>query len=310
MPQSTRIHKDAAMTEISVAYKNDGLISPSFPEVNVVHNTNDYYVFTKSNFRREKTIWAKGGYPARTSWELSTQSYSLKRHALEELVYDEDRENQDPAVQLDIQTTEDLTDKILLEQEADLSSLIGLASNWANATSLTSTFAWSANTTLSNPILFVDSATAVISQNTGKKANVTVMNLPTWNATKEHISIVDRIKHTSRDSVSHEMVAKLFGVEKLLVSSAVENTGEEGLADSMNFLLTDCAWVAYVEMSPGLRKPSALYRFTKRGDGGSGVRMFRYRDDRAEADVLRAKKRWQHKSPASDCAYHINNTVQ
>ena len=172
MPQRTRIHQDRPLTEISIKYRNARLIADMLvPAVPVKFDTDTFYVYTKDNLRDDETLWAKGARAAQSDFEVSTSSYTLERHALEALIPDEDRQNADPAIQLDIDHTENLTDKLLLQKEKTLADLIGSAANWDNVTSLTSTLACSANTTLSNPILFIDSASSVIAQNTGKLPN-------------------------------------------------------------------------------------------------------------------------------------------
>lgn len=310
MPSSSRIHQDKALSDLSVAYRNDRFIADELvPAVPVVHDSDSFYVYSKDNLRDEQSLWAKGARAARVDFEVSTSSYLLERHALEELVLDEDKANADPAIRLEMDATENLTDKILLEKEKALATLIGTPANWGNLTSLTSTFAWSAATTLSNPILFVDSATSVIAQNSGKMANVMAIDHRTFMTAKEHPSIVDRVKYTSADSITAPMLAKLFNISRLLVAGAIENTAQEGLTDTMAFVWTDLAFIAYMEQSPGLKKPSALYQFQQRSEGRP-FSVFRYREDETEGDVIRVKAKYQMKVVASDCAYLINNTVQ
>ena len=309
MPQKTRIHQDKALSELSVAYRNSRFIADALvPAVSVNHESDLYYVYTKDSLRDEQSLWAKGARAARVDFEVSTASYQLERHALEELVLDDDRKNADPAIRLDMDATENLTEKIQLEKEKSLAVLIGTPSNWANLTSLTSTFCWSAQTSLSNPILFVDSASSVIAQNSGKLPNVMALNHPSFLAAKEHPSIVDRVKYTSADSVNEAMLAKLFSIERLLVAGGIENTAQEGLTDTMAYIWTDAAFLAYMEQAPGLKKASAMYRFEKR-DAGGAFSVFRYREDETEGDVIRVKGWYQNKVVASDMAYLINNIV-
>lgn len=310
MPQRTRIHQDSALTELSVAYRNGRLIADELvPAVPVVHDSDVYYVYQKDNLRDEDTLWAKGARAGRVDFEASTASYVLERHALEELVLDDDKKNADPAIRLEMDATENLTDKILLHKEKSLATLIGTAANWGNVTSLTSTFAWSANTTLSNPILFVDSASSVIAQNSAKLPNVMAIDHRTFMAAKEHISIVDRVKYTSPDSITAPMLAKLFNVERLLVAGGIQNTSDEGLTDVTSFIWTDLAFLAYMEKSPGLKKASAMYRFEQRSQSNP-FQVFRYREDETEGDVIRVKAKYSQKCVASDMAYLIVNTVQ
>jgi hypothetical protein len=144
----------------------------------------------------------------------------------------------------------------------------------------------------------------VILQNTGKKANICVLSLVGFNAAKENMNITDRVKYTSADSVTEGMLAKLFNIGEVLVSRATNNVADEGLTDSMSFLMTDCAWVGYIEKSPGLRKASALYTFEK---GPFSVK--KYRVEERDGDMIEVSSMFAPKIVASDCGFSFWNVA-
>lgn len=311
MPLPSSVHQDQALENVSVAYKNGDLIAQELcPMVPVQHESNKYYVYSKDQLVLPETARAVAGEANKASFSLSTATYKLQEHALKDFIADRARANADPALNLEVDATEHLTQLILMRQEVDLANLISTGTAWANVTSLTSTFAWSANTTLSNPILFIDSAASTIIQQSGMIPNVCLINDPTFRAIKEHVSMVDRIKYTSADSISEDLIAKLFNVDKLLVGRGIQNTGGEGLADatSNSWIWTDMAFLAYVEKSPGLKKPSALYNFTMKQ--GNPVKVLRWREDNLESDAIQVSKLFQQQVPMSAAGYLIVNCVQ
>lgn len=310
MPLASQVHRDAALENISVAFRTTGLIASELsPAVPVVNESNVFHVYSRDSLILPETARSNGGEANRASWSISTSTYTLQEHALKDLVTDRDRRNADPAIKLDIDTTENLTEKIMMRKELDLANLVGTASNWGATTSLSSTLAWSANTTLSNPILNADSAAATVLQNSGKVPNVCAMDDRTFRAAKEHVSVVDRIKYTSAESVSEGLLAALFSVDKLLVARGVQNTGPEGLSEAMAFIWTDCAFFAYVETAPGLKKASALYTFTQT-EAGNPYKVSRWREDNLNGDMIEVSCMFQNRAVASACAYLIVNTVQ
>lgn len=310
MPLRAQMHRVAALENISVAFKSEGLIAQQLcPSVPVVHEDDVYFVYSRDSLILPETARANGAESQRASWSISTSSYHLEEHALKDLVTDRDRKNADPAIKLDIDLTEYLTEKILMRREVDLASLVGTAANWANTTSLSSTLAWSANTTLSNPILNADSAAAAILQASGKTPNVCALDDRTFRAAKEHVSVVDRIKYTSAESVSESLLARLLGVPQLLVARGIQNSGPEGLSESMTFIWTDMAFFAHIEKAPGLKKPSALYCFTQQ-EGGAPYQVSRWREDALKGDMIEVSTMFQNAAVASACAYLIVNTVQ
>ena len=311
MPRASNIHQNQALENISLAYKNGDLVAQDMcPMVPVQHESDSYYIYSRDSLNIPETARADGAESNRADFSLSTATYNCEEHAVKNIVTDRSRSNADAALNLDVSVTEHLTNIIMVRQEMQLADLIGSGTSWANTTSLTSTFAWSANTTLSSPLLFVDSAASTVAQRCGSVPNTVLLNDPAFRAAKEHVSVVDRIKYTSAESVSENLLAKLFGVEKLLVGRGIRNTGAEGLADATDntFIWTDLAWVGYVERNPGLNKPSALYNFTVKA--GNPVMVKKWREDKLGGDMIEVSKIFQQVAPMSAAGYLINNIVQ
>jgi len=309
MPLHGQLHRDKALENISIAYKPAGLIADELaPKVFVQNESDVYYVYSRDTMAVPETARANGTKSNRATWNMSTSAYHLEDHALNDVITERDRKNADSAIKLDSDVTEILTGKIALRRELDLASIVGTAGNWANATSLSSTQAWNQNTTLSNPVTLLDSAGSVVIQSSGLVPNVLAINEPTFRALKNHTSITGRIQYTSADSITEAMLGKLFAIDKVIVGRASYNTADEGLTDSMSFIWTDCALLAYVEKSPSLKKASALYTFWQNG-AGSPMVVKKWADESIGGDVVEVSTMFQHKPVATACAYHINNTI-
>jgi hypothetical protein len=309
MPKLSNVHVSQALQDISIAYKPTGLIADIVsPMVPVRHEADTYYVYSKDNFKIASTIWADTAVPNKAIWNVSTSTYALNRHGLRELVTDRTRDNADDAIKPDIDVTEGLTHQVLLRKEYDLLKLINTAANWAAAQSMSSTQVWTAMTDLSYPITFIDSASTSIRRRSGLLPNVITLPHPSFLAAKEHVTVKDRVKYTSAESITPDMFARLAGLEKCAVSGAIIDNAEEGAETTTTLvdIATDCALVLYAEQNPGLRKPSAIYQFVKEGSTAP-VRVRKYRDDAAEGDWIEVSTWFQHKVVSSDCAYHINN---
>jgi len=311
MPKSSQLHQNRPLENISIAYRNGDLVADMlFPTLPVVHESDTYYVYTKDNLRLNQTLRANGAEANEADWALSTASYRLDRHDLKHLVTDDDRNNADKAIKLDIDATEFLTDQILLRKEVGAATLAFTAANWANTTSLTSTLAWSSNSEGSNPILVAHSAASTIAQNAGKRPNVCAVDLRTYQALREHVSVIDRVKHTSKESVTENVLATLFDVSQLLVASGIRNTGEEALTDTTSFIWTDAALFCYIEKAPSLKKLSTFYQFVQNNANGNGRTVKKYRDEPREGDMVEVQSKYDLVAVASDTAYLVVNTVQ
>ena len=309
MPVQGPIHVDRPLTNISIAYQSAGLIADQiFPVVPVKKETDLYSIFDKANsMRTPDSLRANGAEANEDHMVLSTASYRLEEHSLKEIITDRDRDNADEAINLEMSTVEDLTGKIQREREVDAASLLFTNGNWANESSLAAAAAWSANTTVSNPILNADSAASTVNQQAGVRPNLCVIDYRTWLAAKEHTSVVQRVMYTSADSVSEAMLARLFGVQRLLVASGSQNADDEGLAANMQNIWTDSAWFGYVNPSPGIKRLSALVAFKK---SGGGVEVRRWRDDPRKGEWFEVGHMYDQHCPASDAGYLVVNPVQ
>ena len=310
MPVQGPIHVDRPLTNISIAYKSaEGLVADQlFPVVPSKAEYDLYYIQDKAaSFRVPDTLRANGAEANEDSIALSTASFRIEFHALKDIVTDRSKKNADPGLDLEISATEDLTGKILMQREIDAAAIFSDGA-WANETSVAATAAWSLQTTVSDPILVAASAASVIAQNAGVKPNTCLLDFRAWQAVKNHLQVVDRVKYTSAESVGEASVARLFGVEKLLVASGTNNPAAEGLAAAMGFIFTDLAWFGYVNYSPGLRRPSALYCM-KQG-GGAGVEVRRWRDEERKGDWIEVEHSYDHITPSTDCGHLVVNPVQ
>lgn len=309
MPRSSDIHRNRPLENISLAFKSDRFIASALsPSVPVKHESDTYYVYSQDSLIMPSTLRANGAVANQGTWNVSTSSYTLNEHALRDIVTDRDRNNADTPIKLDVDTTEYLTEKILMRRELTLQQLVQTSTTWGNSTSLTSTLAWSTNTT--NPITQVDSAASLIAQTSGKQPNVIVMSDPVFRTAKENTSTVDRVKYTSAESLSPAILARLFNVSDVLVGGAIQNTAEEGIATvTMAFIWVDSVFIGYVERAPGLKKLSALYTFQQE-DSGNPYMVSKYRDDPRKGDWVEVSTLFSHVAPATGCGYLIEDVIQ
>jgi hypothetical protein len=300
------------LENISIAYRPGEFIADQLiPAVSVQHESDKYYVYDNDTMSMPETLRANGSRSNRAQFNVSTSSYTVEEHALNDVVTMRDRNNADKAMNPEIDVTEVLTKKILIRKEYECAQMCQLPANWSNNYSLTSTYAWTANTTLSNPITQIDSATTKILGSSGYRPNVLAIDHLTFVGAKEHVSITDRVKYTSADSVTEPMLAKLFNVSKLLVASAIYEGADEGLTSAMTWIWTSCAFLAYMEPSAGLRKASAAYNIQVL-NGTSPYKVTKWEaPELGEGTVqIEVSSMFKYKPIATACAYLISKTAQ
>lgn len=301
MPLKSQLHVNQLLSNVSVKYQNAEYIwDKVFPQVPVVKDTDLYRVYDR-NFRVPETKRAPKGVAREFQFEVSTASYALEQHALKEYVGVDEEENYDQG-SIKVDTTENLTDAIYRRIELSVASLF-TTTNWSLNVSLAATAAWNQNTTVSDPIPVVDTGTSTVIANSGKTPNFMVIPRDAFVAAKNHVSILDRVKYTSSE-MTQSMLAGLFGVTELHVSTAVQDTAAEGLASSISFMWGDVAFLGWKPASPGLKTPSCGYTFIK-----NAPRVRSWFDDERNADAIEVEVKYVPKVVASLTGYLIKDII-
>jgi len=301
MPQgSIRINK--ALTNLSVLYRNESYIANlAIPNIPVTSESDVYWVYS-SDFRLEDSHRTNKSQANMVTYSMSTSSYVCQEHALKDIISDTDRDNTDAPLMLDKDVTEYLVDKILMRQEVDCATLLFTTTNWSNNKTIATATSWAYNTTTSNPILDVLSATSVINLNSGKHPNTMVIGLAGFNVLRENTNVFGRIQYVERAIVTEDILASLFDLKKVYVGRGAFTTVDEGLTVSLSSIWGADAWLAYVEPSPSLRRASAAgcFRVTTKG---TPYRVKKWRDEDVEGDMIEVQTKYSYRAIATSCAF-------
>jgi len=263
------LHIDVPLSNISVAYMNDdaSFIAPSiYPVVSVQKQSDKYYIFDKEDwFRIPNTRRARKGEAQIVEFSISSESYFADNYALAHEIAFEDKNgaNADQVLDIDVSAAEFVTHKLKLDWEKRLASQLTSTSNVGSSVTLSGTDQWSdfAN---SDPFDDIEIGKEAVHTTTGRKANLIVLGQPVVNKLRNHPDIIDRIKYTQTAFIQDNeapLLAQAFGVSKVLIGGAVENTAVENLSASMSYVWGKDVLVAHVAPSPGLRTASLGYSF-------------------------------------------------
>lgn len=312
-PTSADVHVDAILTNISVAYiqeQNAYVANRIFPTLPVEKQSDKYFVYTKGDwFRDEAQLRAPATESAGSGYSLSTATYSAAVYAFHKDVDDQVRANADAPLNPDRDATTFVTQRMLLRQEIQWASDFFTTGVWAN--DVTPTNLWS-DYTASDPIGDVETGKATMLNATGYLPNTLVMGYDVFRQLRHHPDIVDRVKYTSAENVTEDILARFFGVDRILVARAIKNSGAEGASNSFASVYGKNAALYYVAPTPGLLTPSAGYTFAWRGvsDGmGANIGITRFRMPELRADRIEAQMAWDNKVIASDLGYFFSACV-
>ena len=321
-PNINSVHIDAILTNISVAYlqNQDNFIADKvFPVIPVDKKSDKFFTYTKNDwFRDEAQRRAGGTESAGGGYGLSTDSYNADVFAFHKDVDDQTLYNADAPLNPLREATEFVTRRLMLRKEIQWNTDFFAGGIWANdydgvsgAPSTNEVKQWS-DYAASDPIDDIEDAKAGILSATGMEANTLVLGYDVFRALKNHPDIVDRIKYTSAQTITADMLAAMFDVPRVIISKAVKATNNEGATAAYSFTSGKKALLCYVAPTPGLLTPSAGYSFSWTGvSGGLGatVGTSQFRMESLKADRIEAEMAFDNKVIASDLGWFWDSVV-
>lgn len=311
-PTSFDVHVDAILTQMSVAFMQDAdafVASRAFPQVQVAKQTDKYFTYDQADFFRDQVQRrADGTQSAGTGYSLSTASYSAEVYALHKDIGDQTRANADDPLDMDMDATRFLTQQMLIRQEVEWASAAFTTGIWGS--DVTPGTLWDAAN--STPIANVETAKNTVLTNTGYVPNTVIMSYKVFSALMDNADIVDRIKYTSTDSVSEDLLARLFNVDRVLIMAGTYNTAANGATASYSQIGDKDVLVCYTPENPGLMQPSAGYTMVWNGVSsgmGTSSAISRFRLEAEKADRIEIEAAWDTKIVSSALGYFLSNVT-
>ncbi len=307
MPEISEVHIDAALTNLSVAYRNSAFISDALaPVINVRKQFDRYFIYDadREAFRANNDRRAPGAEANEVDFSLSTDNYTADDHALTAVVPDEERDNADPAIQPSVDRVEFLREKIDLNKEVELAGLLTDAAVITQNETLSGTGQWS-DFINSDPVQAVETRKSTIVGSVQTLPNTLVLPYEVYTQVRVHPAVVDRAAYANVAVVGPEVLAQIFDVDRVLVPRALRNTAAPGQTPSMSFVWGKDALLAYVPPRPALKSVSLALTFQWSGAPSSlsGHSVEVWREDRRKADVIRVQRYYDQKVIAAGAAW-------
>lgn len=313
MPEVTQVHIDAALTNVSVAYRNTAFIADELaPVVGVRKQFDRYFIHDAERevFRSTDDRRAPGAEANEIDFALSTDSYAAEDHALTSVIPDEERDNADPPFQPNIDRTEFLTDKILLNKEIQLASIVTDPTVITQTEVLSGTDQWS-DFINSDPVAAVEEKKATIISAVQAAPNTLVLPYEVFTKVRMHPDVVDRAKFVTLGVIGTDILAQIFDVERVLVPRALKNTAAPGQSAAMAFVWGKDALLCFVPTRAALKQVALAYSFQWNQAPGTltGHSVEIWREERRKADVVRVQRYYDQKIIAAGAAYLWENAV-
>jgi hypothetical protein len=318
MPLAKDVHVNKLLTDVLLGYHNSEFIADQiFPAVMVGKQTDIIPAINKSAFFRDEAATPLGetseaadiGYTVDTS----TYAYYCYRYGIKHFISDDRRVNEDDPFNSDREGTMLVTNAMRLRRERSFVSNLWKTSVWTtDVTGGSTVVKWSDYGT-SAPIENLRTYKRTIRRLLGREPNTLILGDLVADRLLDHPDVLDRIKYTERGIASTELLAALFGVERVLVGKSVYTASAEGTAEgSVTYTANwdDDALLLYTPSSPSIWEPAAGYTFfwnTGMGNGMEAVR--KYRDDKLMGDYIEIRSYYDQKKLLSDAGVFFSDIV-
>ncbi|MGO9641309.1 MAG: hypothetical protein ACLP1Y_08410 [Candidatus Acidiferrales bacterium] len=213
-------HLDIGLTNFVKRFQNNELFADQIaPRVPIPRQSDKYWIFGRESQNvLQQTLRAPGTVPQRIVQSLSNNNFFADSHALMAELPDESTYNFDLG-DLRQFASADLMDKILLDKEIRLAAVLTSTTAVTNGVTLSGSAQYSSPGT-SDPITDVETAKAAIRM-AGVNANWILIGDQVYQKLVVHPSIVERFKYAQGGAVTEDDLAKVFGVPKVMIGSAV-----------------------------------------------------------------------------------------
>jgi len=297
------IHYDEILTDISVKYTNPNFAAQQIFVPKKVNKESDLWpVYDLESFRASNDLRMDGDEARQVTWGWSMQWYYCEEHALRDIVTDRQRRNVDGVIDLNIDTTNFLTDMLLVNMEIAAAQIVTNPAN--NGGSLNAN--WTSYATASPKTDIVTGANTIFTM-TGRYPNVIV--IPATVARK--MLLIEEIKEERKyvtDLTQSGLPNPLWGLRVIEVQAlrmplnplgADSSAGDAGTV--LNEIWGDNVWIGYVS-EPGLRSLTYGVTFFTQ------PRMVRtWREESRKGDWIEVSWIYGLKVIAKSCGYLLQS---
>lgn len=268
-----------------------------FPILPVQHQASTYYTYPRNSFNQplmqQRSVGSEVKY---ADYAINTATYQTTVWALGRKIDEQIRANADPAINLELEATQFLTNQLLINKERNWAAAFFTSGVWTTQYTFVSSgptgneFIYWDNSS-STPITDIRTAARQLRLVTGNvigdnKNLKLVLGRTVYDALLDNAQVVSRIQYSVKQQgqaalVTKDVLAQLFEVDEVLVMDATYNSAVEGATENETFIGGDNALLAYVPSAPGLRTPAAGLNFTWSNYGPSRMLSYEWLPDRS-----------------------------
>ncbi len=314
MSKINLLHVDKQLTNFSLKYSNGNLIADIFaPRIDVSKESDIYYLYGRQNFRINKTLRANGADPNYVdAFNIeSTPSYVCQERELADIITDRDRDNSDQPLDLNFDTTEYLTEQILLDREKRVADLATALATWSTTgATLSGAQQWNNSgfdsDSKTNAIeVRIDTAKEQVRAAIGRDPNTVVIPAAVAKIVKRDKAVRDLIRYTDSTLLVNGDLPPMLWNMRVLVPGGIYDAAEEGQTFSGSDVWGKHVICAYIAPNPrSLRTMTAMLTMQ------SQARITqKWRENGKKGDAIEVSEIIVEKAVGTYCASVIRDAI-
>lgn len=251
MPDARDLHISRALTNLSMRYKNEEYIGDQIcKRVPVKKQADKIKVYNKNHLRIEQTFIGTGKTPTPVfDWGFAADlNYYAEGYGVKELVTQNEVDNADSPIDAKADTTEALTDLILLDREYRVQAIYRDTAVITDYATLTGTARWNDyESGVSDPITNIKTRVAAVRANSGHTPNSIVMDYLIALNLVAHPDVIEMVKGHApvKFTTMLQILSDLFGL-KVYIGRAMYNSATEGATDVLAAVWGKDVLIAYI----------------------------------------------------------------
>ena len=298
-PTGSSVHIDTFLTQVSQAYRPQMLIADKIlPVITVTKQSNKIALYGKENLRTIDDNYTPGKRAHLFDWTVtSADAYLTADYGLEGEIVWNDRDNADEPIRYEADTTENVTDSMLIQYESRVATKLLTTTNYSTSHVVNASGNWT-DYKNSDPVYDLDTSRELIWNESTMEANTLILTRKLRNTLLRHPVLLEYYKYTKGGKLTDEILKELFHVDNLLVAGGMTYATKEGQStDSWSNIWNDAKVIlCYVAPKPGIRQISFGYTYRRKGYPF----VQRWTQEPEEADYIKVRDQYDTKIQAKD----------
>jgi hypothetical protein len=256
------------LTDVSNKIEPQGYVSEQiFPMVKVVQSTGKLGSYGTGHMRILTTLTGgKNKYPTVDTRQQSTQTYSIDKHGLSDMVTEEEYANVEKPFDAEADTTDELTTLLWLAKEKGIADSLTDTAVLTNNVTLSGTDQYT-DYTNSDPLGDFKTARASVYNKVGMAPDTVILPWAVYDTLRYHPKILEvGYKYNRSGKLTLDDLAAVFDVKRVLIAEAIYESANQGQTSAILPVWGKHIVFAVSPTTAAKRQVSLGYRFQQFSD--------------------------------------------